>query len=753
MPTIAAALQAAAQARAKRALAVGQKSIVRGGPLLQRAMVGRPLTAGMAWTTEQAVERYYKLSALVYRAATSLASAVGSVRWQVEVKTADRWELAEGHELQALLDQPHKAYNRQMWNEAMCLYLALSGNAINAKTLASGRAQGAKKGRILEMVPLIPDGINPVPDDEEWISRYEFKGPPKRVWPAEEILHIMFPDPGNPYWGMSPLLSARSIIRMDLAAIDWNSAAMQNRAISDGVFSLETPLNSEQYEEIKDQIWEQHQGPQNAHEPWVLGAGAKWQPMERTPVEMDFNATRMRTREEILSSLGIPPVVAGYFENATLANADVSRRIFWEDRAVPDYVERITGALNGGVVPHFGDVARLRVSYDISGIPALRDDLVKKSVCLRNFVATGVPYNHAIDELELDLEPIETWGDIPFGLELMGKEEEPETDDEPGGEDQLPPDGAGDPTGDQPPEKRAPAIRRQRKTSVTVNTDTFATAVADEEAPAIRRAFLAEIAKLRQGASLEELAAIVRSGDVGAAIAKLGGHRMADRLLESVGKLIEVTARRGVSLATEKLSRDIGVDLALDQSRFKRWLVPYLGERTQQLTTTTEKAARDFFFDLAAGKLGEDRDAAAKLLESTWGLHSQQAAGVRNVYGSLLAGGKDPVKALETATRLAGKRLNERAQLMAEHESLVAANRGNGLAFEQALAEGAASQITATWFAEEDADTDEECAYLDGQEINVGAGELFVGLTGKRYLEPPAPHPGCRCGVIRAAIA
>jgi HK97 family phage portal protein len=740
MPSLQAAFKAAALHRAQqRAQATAAKSIVRGGPLLQRSLVGRPL-ANREWLLEHAVDRYFKLSGLVYRAAVSLATAVGSVRWQVEVRTKDRWEVAEGEELQALLDKPHPFFNRQAFNELMVLYLALGGNALAQKTLASGKpASGAKAGRVLELVPLVSDGIQPVPDDVEWVSRYEFKGPPRKTWLPSELLHILLPDPSNPYWGMSPFFAVRNVIQTDLAAIKWNQSSMANRAISDGVFSAKATLTTVQYEELKDQIWEQHQGVERAHEPWVLGGDTQWLAMERTPVEMDFNESRMRNREDVLSAGGVPPVEAGYFENATLANADVSRRIFWEDTTVPVYVERIAGCFNSSLVPHFGDPAKLRVSYDISGIPALRDDLVKKAAALNVLVRCGTPYNDALDELELDLPKIPGIGEVPYGLESLKPQ-------------QFAP-GAPD-AGDLPPgpkARRPVETKRARKTEI--RTGVFATSIADSEAPAIRRAFLAELAKLRAGASLDELLAIIQANDAGAAIAKLGGNVLPQRLLDTVGKLIERTAMRGAELAAERLAAEASVDLAVDGSRLARWLKPYLHERTAQLTNTTEAAAREFFADLGAGKLGDDPRAAAQLLRDTWGLHRQQAAGVRNVYGALLGRGQTPEQAAETAGKLARARLLERAQTVGEHESLVAANRGNGMLWEQAVQDGSVATASATWYTEEDGDVDDECVSLADQEIDLAAGQRFAGASGHTYREPPEPHPGCRCGLLYSAVS
>lgn len=757
MPSLLAAVKAAAAHRAQRAAAAmapakGRKSVIQAGPVMSRGIAGRPLRAG-DWPTERAIDQFYKASALVSRPVQALATAVGSVRWVVEVLDGDQWRRDEGHPLQALLDQPHQHFNRQAWNEVLVMFLAIEGNSLFQKTAASGaRLPGALRPRILELVPLgaVP---RPVPDPDLWVSRYEWQGPPKKTWQPDEILHFMLPDPGNLYWGMSPLKPTTSVIQMDLKAVQWNLRSMDNRAIADGIYQSDSPLTAEQYEELKDQIWEQHQGSEHAHEPMVVG-GAKYQPTERTPVEMDFNSTRKGTREEILSSLFTPPVVAGFFDEATLANAEVSRRLFWEDGTIPTFVERIAGGLNGSVVPHFGAPGKLRVQYDISGIPALREDLVKKSVVLRNMLASGVPYNEASKKLRLDLDPIPGAGDVPFGLEALRPSRALPADVAPPDPPVSEAPGQGDDSATPQAEEREALKRtrpRLRKLAFEARPTIFALEVADSQAPAIRRAFLAQIAKLKAGVSLGDLLAAVRAGDAGAALGRLGSAQLAALLQASVGTAIERTAMEGAEAAAEQLAEQIGEAFGVDAGRVLRWARPYLGERIGQLAASTEEAVRGFFRDLADGALGDDAEAIAQLLRETWGLHRQQAAGVRNVYRSHIDRGKSPITAAAEAGKLARRRLQERAQTIAEHESLIAANRGNGTVWEGALEEGKVSEVVATWYTAEDEDVDDVCAELADQEINLGAGERF-SAGGQTFREPPEPHPGCRCGLLMSAI-
>lgn len=831
MPSVLEAIRAARR-RSSAPPAAARKALEHGPPLRAPGKYGRPIRS--TWGVEQAIDRQLKASVLVYRGVMALASALGSVRWQAEVLDGKGWKPDPSHELQGFLDKPHAYFPRQDFNEVLAMFLVLAGNSLFQRTMASGKPMpGATRPRLLELTPLIPDGIEPIAHPTEWLAGYRYnRGGVRRDWTAEEILHFMVRDPGNLYWGLSPLKAANGVIRMDIAAVRWNADSFSNRAVSDGVLSTNQSLTETQYEEMLDQVYEQHVGEGTQHLPWVLQRGLTFTATDRSPVEMDFNESRKMVREDVLSSLGVPPVVAGYFEQATLANADASRRLFWEDQLIPGYVERVVGGLNSGVTPHFGDPKKLRIAYDISGIPALREDLIKKSVILNRMVISGTPYNHAIQELELDLPPIPGAGDVPFGLEqfkpqaaaaaaaptdepdptvpgpatpqdvqvttasvLNGAQISAATDIvEAVANGDIPRDaglgqlvvlfnltdeqaaqimgsaGTDTPTTpnpkpwgvepQQPPPLQAPppqpgedededdeAPKRGRKAAgpgVAVSSSVFTTAIADAAEPGIREAFAAIVRELRADAALVKLREALAANAGDAAAEALGAHRLEAEIGKRIGDRIAAVARQAAARAAELLRDQVGETLALDAGRLTRWLAPYSAERTAQLAAATRRAIAETVADYATGRLGTDLDTAAELVRGIWGLHGQQAAGVRNLYATLVEQGKSPGAAVEQALKLARVRLAERAAVIAAHEAFTAANRGNAMLWEQALDEGKVSALSALWVTADDADVDEDCLALEGREINYAAGERFPA-------EPPL-HPGCRCGIIYSAI-
>lgn len=350
------------------------------------------------WNTENAIKYGYKSSTYVFACINAIAKATASVPWKVYRKDqAGIWEEVEGHPLQLLIERPNPYHSRKDLIERMTTHLYLGGNSYQTKVRANGI--------VAELWTLPPDAMKITPSREDFIDHYlyEASGVKQRIETAD-IIHNMFIDPSNPYVGMSPLQAGAKSVDTDVEAVNWNKVALQNRAITDGVFTFETPLTKEQWEEAREMVREQHQGADNAHTPWILGAGAKFQPMSLTPQEMDFIESRRFTRSEICSIFQVPPPIVGIYDDATLANIETARKIFWLDTIIP-YLEDIKSCFNLALTPEFGK--DIELSYDVSNVEAIQVNLADKLNNARVLWGMGVPFNDINQRLELGFDEIE----------------------------------------------------------------------------------------------------------------------------------------------------------------------------------------------------------------------------------------------------------------------------------------------------------------------------------------------------------
>lgn len=302
---------------------------------------------------------------------TTKADAAAAVYWRADVWDAEtnKWVPEPTGALQALLDRPNAFTTTRQLITRMALHMELAGNTIVTKIRSSG-----SNGRVLELWPQDPRFIKPILSRAEWIKGYEIRHPGSALITVEarDVIHGAYCDPAVPYWGRSPMKTLMDTLETDNKARDWNKQSMDKRAVADGAFSTPNPLTDAQYKALKAQVKDQHQGPNNAREPWILSHGAKWEPMSLSPVEMDFISSRHFTREEICAVYRVPPPMVGIYDRATLNNSFVGRLTFWEDTMTP-FVDALAEQFTLQLARDFeGDGRRRRVWADTTSIPALQ---------------------------------------------------------------------------------------------------------------------------------------------------------------------------------------------------------------------------------------------------------------------------------------------------------------------------------------------------------------------------------------------
>ena len=374
-------------------------------PEKKSVTIGDAVTLGGAeqrqetnWTAKSAYADGILASTWVYIAIRKIATAASSVPWMTERRVGDdEWEPVSGqNELTDLINSPNIHWSRQDLIERMIWHLYMTGNALITKIEANGRTK--------ELWLIDIDKLKPVTNARGMLSHYELVKDNTKV-DANHVIQVMFanPDPDMPWVGMSPMQAAAATINSDRSARDWQEQSFQNRAVPSGIISHGGTLSQEQYESAIARIDERMTGSSNARKIMLLGADARWNPVSLSPADMDFLNSRKMSREEILAVFGVPHPVVGIYDDATLANIQTARRIFWEETVVPD-LDNIRDALNRGLVPEFG--SDLRLNYDLSKVPAMRAMILESVKSAQMLWQMGIPVNDISRRLGLGFDSV-----------------------------------------------------------------------------------------------------------------------------------------------------------------------------------------------------------------------------------------------------------------------------------------------------------------------------------------------------------
>jgi HK97 family phage portal protein len=362
-------------------------------------------------TVAKATRQGFNISIYVYRSVRTIAHPGSAIPWMVTDRNGDK---VENHPFIRTLQHPNDAMSGQDLMELLMAHLLLSGNALWQPLIVGGEWR--------EIWPVMPDMVSPVPSDEmgKWLRCWQVrdsKGGQREV-PPETFIHFMQFDPGNPYWGIGPLMAAARTVDTDNEAQDTQKISMQNRGLTDGVFKVATPggLTDEQFEEARRQLKEQYTAKMERRAPWVVG-NADYIQMSMTPVEMDFIASRLHNKQDIAAAFGIDSAFLGDKSASTYNNVVEMKRALYENAVLP-MLDDIKATLNLRVPLAPGET----ITYDTSGVAALRDDYTKKVDSAGRLWALGVPMQQLNDVLELGLSEYPGWdvSYLPFSVMAQG---------------------------------------------------------------------------------------------------------------------------------------------------------------------------------------------------------------------------------------------------------------------------------------------------------------------------------------------
>lgn len=733
--------------------------VVPDGALLAPSAIGRPMTVSTDWNPEEALKRGYKGSVYIYRAVSEVAKGIASVPFLVSVrkKANDEWETApEDHPLVQLLNRPNPAMSRRRVLGRTVLSMYNSGNglvhklSLNKSEDAAQRVGGAKLPKVVELWPLPMTGFKPIPDEETWQKGYQYQANGKnRTFQQVEILHHQFEDPANPYWGMSPLQPGATVIDTLVEALKWNLNLLSSGTSSPGVLKYESdvPLDEEQYALARKLIDRDLVGAQNAGRPWLFGGKWDWKPNTRTPVEMDYaNATRL-WREDALSNVGVPPVVAGFFDQATLANAEASIRLFWEGTIVP-LGDMMADDIRHSLVPHFGDPSLLHVQFDYAKVPAMREDLQKKTTVLVGMVRdAGVPYNEAIELLDLDVTPVDGAGDVPFGVRapagLLASADALAVTDAIGRIGR---------NGNDPSRiEKGHSPRFSKKAALGLSVETIARLEEQTRLGlAFEDLFARELRALLAESALEiEPSAVAEAIGSGASAADVQVLLNLPELRRRIEARMTVNFDRAVAeaaKATEASIRASGRQFVLDPARLRSLAQKEAARLSRQMVESTARGVNDIIQAWRDQDLGKTTTTElARVLRAASGAHGVQLNSLRAYWEKLVAEGDFEADSLDKIARLGRNMVRERATTVATNEAFRAVHQGEMAGWRQAVQQGTVKSVKKTWVDADDSSVCVTCSDLDGQERDIEE-PYYSRVTGESYDSPPGTHPECRCG-------
>lgn len=394
------------------------------------------------------------------------STAVAKTEWKLYRKAQsgnedDRQEVTS-HAALDLLNRPNQFFTRMLLMETEQQHVDLTGEG----WLVVAYDQ-RMKNLPLELWPVRPDRMTPVPHPNKYLAGYVYTSPDGEKVPLDvnQVIHVRMPNPRDPYRGLGPVQSVLTEIDSADAAARWNANFFHNSAEPGGIVRVDRRLSDDDFQQLRQRWNEQHKGVSNAHRVAILEE-AEWVERKYTQRDMQFSELRGISRDQILEAFGFPRSMLGITEDVNRANADAGEYVFAKWLTVPR-LDRWRDAWNSLLLPLYGPTAKgLEFDYD-SPVPEDEDaelaEMTAKANAGKSYIDAGFDGDSVVEAL-----------DLPEGL-VWDKPEPPPMlpPPPPGGDPNQPPDPNGPPPppgAPQPPEPPAAPGAHQRP-HITANAD------------------------------------------------------------------------------------------------------------------------------------------------------------------------------------------------------------------------------------------------------------------------------------------
>lgn len=308
----------------------------------------------------RAMETVGTVHAIVNRS----AKAIAAVEWHLyrkapSGKKEDRVEVTS-HAALDLLNKPNRFFRtREVFLEAGAQHKLLTGEEwwVTAKSSMSSLP--------LELWPVSPARMQPVPDPEKFIAGYMYTAPDGEqvALRLEDVIFIRTPHPSNPYRGISPIQPLLTDIDTNRYSAEWIRNYFINGAEPGGIIEVPNSLSDDEFDELRGRWNEQHKGVANAHRVAILEHG-QWKDRTVTQRDMQFVELRDAEREYIREGMGFPKPMLGTVDDTNRANMEAADTMFARWLVLPD-CRAIRGALNSELLPMYGPGAdQLEFDFD-----------------------------------------------------------------------------------------------------------------------------------------------------------------------------------------------------------------------------------------------------------------------------------------------------------------------------------------------------------------------------------------------------
>lgn len=377
----------------------------------------------------QVTDPYAQMST-VYKAVRAIASRGSSVSFSIFRND----ERVEDHPLYNLMANPNSYTHGRAWLEKILVYLELCGESFWLKDRdARDAPAGPAYPRRLRF--LIPTGMKEIVDkDEDELTGWKYTREGRQtIYAADEIIHIPYVDPWNPYRGLAPLSAA-----MLGVTIGWKGRKWQERFLTNGgmpafyaTWPKDVIVGETQRERLETDFTNRYLGLDRVGKPAFMFQGGELKSISPNQKEMDWLGGLNAMDVDILGCFNVPPPIVGILDQANYSNMREAKRYMLYATVFPK-LDLIGSVLQSTLVDVYWPGDEWRWDKDAKVAEEIPEDIQDKIGSTKLLWSMGVPFDEAAKMVGLDADVTDkAWletGWLPLNLRDAGDDSDGEPD-------------------------------------------------------------------------------------------------------------------------------------------------------------------------------------------------------------------------------------------------------------------------------------------------------------------------------------
>jgi HK97 family phage portal protein len=200
---------------------------------------------------------------------------------------------------------------------------------------------------------------------------------PKQTIPWEYVIHHKFPNPFNPFYGLSMYVAASRPILLDRHKNEFEMAFYLRGATNAGVVEITEDISKSRMERLMKTFEQTFTGRRNWWRTQFLPKGTKWVNAGLTMNEMQHLEGLRENRLTLLAVLGIPPSMLGIVQDVNRSTSEIQEAVFYTNTIIP-LAEFIASGYNHSYVFRNMFKGNFMIVPDFSGVVAINGSIATR---------------------------------------------------------------------------------------------------------------------------------------------------------------------------------------------------------------------------------------------------------------------------------------------------------------------------------------------------------------------------------------